>query len=103
MEILTAKNRHKQHAQQKEQARIEHEQMVDQHRQQLYALREERQRAMRQASEATRLAMQDQVRAQKELAARAVSEIAYMRDVEQEMANFKRNAVRQVIGLLTVP
>jgi len=95
MEILTAKNRHQQHEQQKEQARIEHERMVDQHREQLNRLREERRQAVAQATQATRQAMKDQVRAQKELAARAASEISYMRDVEQEMANFKRNAVRQ--------
>uniref|UniRef100_A0A7S4JDE7 Uncharacterized protein n=1 Tax=Prymnesium polylepis TaxID=72548 RepID=A0A7S4JDE7_9EUKA len=94
-EILAAKNRHHQHELHKEQARVEHEQMVDQHRQQLNRMREERKQAMAQTTETTRAALRDQVRAQKELAERAASEISYMRDVEQEMANFKRNAVRQ--------
>ena len=70
--------------------------MMDQHRHQLNEMKAERKRAAAAAQGRTRQAMQEQARAQKELAARAASEIAYMRDVEQEMANFKRNAVRQV-------
>ncbi|KAL1496614.1 hypothetical protein AB1Y20_014218 [Prymnesium parvum] len=95
MEILAAKNRHQQHAEQKEQLRLEQEQLIEQHRQELNRIREERKEAMRQATLATRQAMQEQVRAQKEISARAASEVAYMREVEQEMAIFKRNAVRQ--------
>lgn len=96
MEILAAKNRHQQHERQKEQNRAEHEQMVAEHRQMLSRMREERKETMLAAQEQALAHVQEQARTQKELAARSASEIAYMRDVEQEIANFKRNAIRQV-------
>jgi len=95
MEILAAKNRHQQHERQKEQNRAEHEQMVAEHRQMLSRMREERKETMLAAQEQALAHVQEQARTQKELAARSASEIAYMRDVEQEIANFKRNAIRQ--------
>lgn len=94
-EIISAKRRHQEHELHKEQLRQEQEQMMELHRQELARMRIERKEAMKQATQATRHALQEQVRAQKEVAARAASEIAYMRDVEKEMATFKRNAVRQ--------
>lgn len=70
--------------------------MVAEHRQMLSRMREERKETMQAAQEATLTALQEQARAQREVAARSASEISYMRDVEYEIANFKRNAVREV-------
>ena len=100
MEILTAKNRHQQYEQQKELARQNNEQAVGQHREILKQMREERKEAMQAAQEASLAALREQVRQQKEVAARSASEISYLRNVEHEIANFKRNAIRQVLSII---
>jgi len=95
-EILAAKQRHSQQQTMKEMMRQEHDVLVEQHREALSKIREERKQTLQQVKQGAALERQTLVRANKESAARNAEAIAHGRAAELNNAMFKRNEVRRV-------
>jgi hypothetical protein len=95
-EILAAKNRHHQQQSEKEKIRIEHEELVEAHRQALSHIRDERKQAT-QTARATHAAQRQAVgKSNKESMLKNAEIIAQQRAAELNAAMYKRNEVRKV-------
>lgn len=95
-EILAAKNRHHQQLTERDRVKIEHEELVEAHRQALSQIREERKQATKEAR--VNYATQKQLlgRSNKEAMLKNAEIIAQQRAAELNSAMFKRNEVRKV-------
>ena len=95
-EIISAKNRHAHQQVQKEVLRAEHEQLVEQHREALGKIRDERKQALARAKASVGAGLDEIIRANRESHQRNAEAIAHARAAELNHAMFKRNEVRRV-------
>ena len=95
-EILAAKTRHHQQHREKERAKAQQEQLIDNHKEELSRVREERRSALQAAKEQAAMQKQSFARLNKEVAIRNADAIAHSRAAELNSAMYKRNEVRKM-------